>query len=789
MGEGEGVAEWVVRTIDDSSSRAIALATLAEHPNVFVPEHHGDQLAKIAACDDAMLPATSTIVTPHTELSNMFLLEAERGCSRGCTYCVMRRSTNGGMRIVPEDVVLAAIPHEYKRVGLVARPQRPPAITNIFTRRRSRCEVGLSSLRPDKLKDEFVAALRRAGYRTLTTALDGPSERMRNLIERRGREPHYQVAAENARRHGYDRLKLYLMVGLPGEADEDIDECVRFVSELSKIVPIALGVAPFCAKRNTPLDRMPYAGIRTVEARLDRLRRGLRGRADVRSVSAKWAWVEYVLAQGGVPEALAFYRAVKSGGHFAAYRKEFLALGHSPDGRGYAGSSADRGGARRPEFALVPFLMAFGLPNRSPIAELRAPSFLARPAHRRLALQCYVRMRRGWYGVVAALSAASVNRDDRAAVPRGHLTAAWRRLVGRRRRHSATQPYRNAPAGRRCQGPCQGGTHATSSVAALRVAALRPTSARRGSGAGVEVAPPARSCEGTASQMSREVGFTPRLETSSALRACFRAARRQSHFSFQRRRRLRAVSARSAPRSGCIVNDYFYFQTGPSCQVEMVGEHHRGGDGCIPADQPPRWGIPGPPPPSELCDADLSAREISGQYLLPVCGFITACRTTSEKPDQRPLSGSITLLIAQNPNDLSRASVTFTRTGDPALDEQTFEATVERATLASQSFSRQTECGDLVAHFAYDFEAGVSDIHVNAVDQRLQRAPGGILQEDIEPSRSPSCSRITTLGLSPGDVRHCVVTTSRIFEQGCTRRPRRRVGVEDRSGSVELDSA
>jgi radical SAM superfamily enzyme YgiQ (UPF0313 family) len=338
MGEGEGVAEWVVQTIGESGSRAAALSALAQHPNVFVPEHHGDQLAKIAACDDALLPSTSTITTPHTELSNMFLIEAERGCSRGCTYCVMRRSTNGGMRIVPKEVVLDAIPLEHKRVGLVgAAVSDHPKITEIVNALADRgCSVGLSSLRPDKLKDEFVHALRRAGYRTLTTALDGPSERMRNLIERRGREPHYQVAAENARRHGYERLKLYLMVGLPGEADEDIDECVRFVGELSKTIPIALGVAPFCAKRNTPLDRMPYAGIRTVEARLERLRRGLRGRADVRAVSAKWAWVEYVLAQGGVPEALALYRAVRAGGHFADYRRELQALGHSPDGRGYA---------------------------------------------------------------------------------------------------------------------------------------------------------------------------------------------------------------------------------------------------------------------------------------------------------------------------------------------------------------------------------------------------------------------------------------------------------------------
>ena len=341
MGEGEGLIERCLELIASSGTRSRALDALAALPNVFVPARHGDAMPRPAACDDTALPAYSAIRTPHTELSNMFLIEAERGCSRGCTYCVMRRSTNGGMRLVSKETILEKIPADATKVGLVgAAVSDHPKIVEIVRALAERgLGVGLSSLRPDRLKDEFVEALKMAGYRTLTTALDGPSERLRDLIERRGREPHYQNAAERARKYGMDALKLYLMVGLPGETDDDIDECVRFVSELSKVIPIALGVAPFCSKRNTPLDKMPFAGVRTVEGRLDRLRRGLKGRADVRPTSARWAWVEWVLAQGGAAEGLAVMSAVRTGGRFADYKRVFAELGHTPDGAGYAGLS------------------------------------------------------------------------------------------------------------------------------------------------------------------------------------------------------------------------------------------------------------------------------------------------------------------------------------------------------------------------------------------------------------------------------------------------------------------
>jgi radical SAM superfamily enzyme YgiQ (UPF0313 family) len=223
------------------------------------------------------------------------------------------------MRIVPKEVLLEAIPADVRRVGLVgaAVSDHPRIVEILRTLAERGCNVGLSSLRPDRLKEEMVEALRLAGYRTLTTALDGASERLRNLIERRGREPHYVAAAERAKRHGMDRLKLYLMLGIPSETDADIDECAAFISELSKVLPVALGVAPFCAKRKTPLDGEPFAGIDVVEERIARLRAGLKGRADLRSPSARWAWVEYALSQGDEQEGLAVARATRSGGRFA----------------------------------------------------------------------------------------------------------------------------------------------------------------------------------------------------------------------------------------------------------------------------------------------------------------------------------------------------------------------------------------------------------------------------------------------------------------------------------------
>lgn len=324
MGECEQLLPDVLALFATHTKQA-ALEAIAQLPHVLVPSIHGEMLPKVAACHDTLLPAYSAIMTPNTELSNMFLIEAERGCHRNCTFCVMRRSTNGGMRLVSEEKLLSLIPQEAKKVGLVgAAVSDHPKIVSIL---RALVEgrglkVGISSLRADRLNDEFVRLLALGGYRTLTVASDAPSQRLRDSMEKKIKEKHLLRSAELAKAHRLKLLKTYMMIGTPDETDEDIDELIRFARELSAVHPLAIGIAPFVPKYNTPLADQEFIGAKIVSDRLKRLKAGLQGKAEVRVSSVKEALVEAILATSGFEGGEIAYQAMQAFplGNF----KEFL---------------------------------------------------------------------------------------------------------------------------------------------------------------------------------------------------------------------------------------------------------------------------------------------------------------------------------------------------------------------------------------------------------------------------------------------------------------------------------
>lgn len=364
QGESEDLVPKLLEVASSGLTKDGVLEALAHVPGFRVPGRSSNASRFfVAKASDEKLPARSQIVTPHTELRDMFLIEPERGCSRGCHYCVMRRTTNGGMRTVAPERVLELIPAHARRVGLVgaAVTDHPRIVELLETIVKSGREVGVSSLRADRLTLPLVQALKDGGAQGLTVASDGPSQRLRDLVDRKHSQTQLINAAELAKAAGLRRLKVYNIVGLPTETDDDIDELARFTVELSKILPTALGVAPFAAKRNTPLDGAPFAGIKEIEHRLDRLRRQLKGRAEVRPTSARWAWVEYMLAQSGPEGGLAALDAYRAGGSFSAWKKAFEAHGVQP----FLARRTDDGRRKAVTWPVVPTTQAVAATGQS----------------------------------------------------------------------------------------------------------------------------------------------------------------------------------------------------------------------------------------------------------------------------------------------------------------------------------------------------------------------------------------------------------------------------------------
>ncbi|MFA5623743.1 MAG: radical SAM protein [Bradymonadales bacterium] len=328
LGEGEGIVEQFCEVYREYPNKEAFLQAASQTmPELWIPS----KSTEMPACrfvEKSMLPAYSQILTPDTEFSDMFLIEAERGCHRRCTFCVMRRGKNAGMRIVPSEKLLSLVPREVKRVGLVgAAVSDHPQLVEILTQLQARGhQCSLSSLRTDRITPELVDILRASGLRSLTIAADGPSERLRQKLLKDVSEDALRYAAEIAAERNM-RVKVYVMIGLPEETDEDIDEFANFMLTQFAGQQVVLGVSPFVSKRHTPLDGLGFAGIKVVESRIKRLRRLLGNRINIGDVSAKWAFIEHALAQGGPEMGRVAIQAVNNGGKFGAWKTAMQDIG------------------------------------------------------------------------------------------------------------------------------------------------------------------------------------------------------------------------------------------------------------------------------------------------------------------------------------------------------------------------------------------------------------------------------------------------------------------------------
>ncbi|MFC2067876.1 radical SAM protein [Chloroflexota bacterium] len=313
IGEAEAIlpAMLPILSVNMVESRHDLIKALALLPGCYVPlAHSGNAVARQWVGDLNDFPVTSVILTPDTELGELFLIEVERGCSWGCRFCLVSHTFNPiRYRSVDKLVAQAQEGFKYrKRLGLVgAAVADYPQIEDLVVRlRQMGAELSISSLRMSPLSPVLLREMVRSGVRTIALAPEAGSERLRRIIKKGVSEDSILRAMANVAEQKIKQLKLYFMIGLPSETDEDIEEIIKLTLDCQSILDrqnancrMVLNVTPFIPKAGTPFQWLPMERLQILNRRLSLLKKRLSPRGiKIKCESMAWSQVQAVFARG-----------------------------------------------------------------------------------------------------------------------------------------------------------------------------------------------------------------------------------------------------------------------------------------------------------------------------------------------------------------------------------------------------------------------------------------------------------------------------------------------------------
>ena len=256
-------------------------------------------------------PHTSAIVTEGTEFSNMYIVETARGCGRHCRFCMagycFRKPRNRNLERLWADI--EGRPAVTSRVGLMGAAVSDYPEMHELTRRLVDAGVPFSvaSLRADMLDTPLVQALAESGQRTMTVAPEAGSVRLRAAINKGITADHVYHAMQLAAQAGMPNVKLYYMLGLPGEDEQDMADLFAMLHQVRADMQ-ALGykgelicsVNAFVPKPFTPFQWSAFAEKKYLDAALKILRgelKSMRG-VEIISESVKSAEIQAILSRG-----------------------------------------------------------------------------------------------------------------------------------------------------------------------------------------------------------------------------------------------------------------------------------------------------------------------------------------------------------------------------------------------------------------------------------------------------------------------------------------------------------
>ena len=356
-GEGELLVPSLARAFQEASDRSDLLQRLSRErgfyvPSFYEPQHGADgsltgyavaagasaplpvQKAAVRTTDALDPPATS-IFTPETEFGSRFLVEVVRGCANLCRFCWAGYNYLP-VRPFPTSRILelaeAARAHA-SRAGLVSIALCDhPDIERILARLYEMgYAISPASLRLDDLTDPIVKVLRASGERGITIAPETGSDRLRRVVNKTVTNDEILEKTDLIFANGIENLKLYYMIGLPTETDDDLvairdltlqmrDRMLAHARGRGQIGRIVGSVNPLIPKPGTAYQWLPMEDLAVTDRKIKRLRSLLSGIDNVyfNIKSERHSYYQALLSLGDRRVAPAIEAAERNGQNWRA---------------------------------------------------------------------------------------------------------------------------------------------------------------------------------------------------------------------------------------------------------------------------------------------------------------------------------------------------------------------------------------------------------------------------------------------------------------------------------------